>query len=91
MAAGDWHQLGEYRYQETLHGPFVEHACVDCEHFCVAVPDYPAPRCETCSQRHHGAVTPIIRATWRTRKPRWLNPTGALNADADLPHIWRCP
>lgn len=54
MAAGDWHQLPDgTRFQETLHGPNIERECIDCGHFCYAIPDWPVPRCEKCLRKVH--------------------------------------
>lgn len=55
MAQGDWHEFAHgYRFQETLHGPNVEHECVDCGLLCYAAIDWPTARCEKCLKRKHG-------------------------------------
>lgn len=55
MAQGDWHELnGYYRFQETFHGPNVEHSCVDCGLLCYGTPSWPTPRCEKCLKHIHG-------------------------------------
>lgn len=76
MAIGDWYNLNGYQFQETLHGPFVEHKCVDCGGFCVAVPDCTDARCELCFQRHVGVPPAHIRITGQIRPVKWLNPVG---------------
>lgn len=54
MAEGDWHQIGDYRFRETLHGPNVTRQCIDCDRVCYATPDYPTPRCGLCLDgRYH--------------------------------------
>lgn len=70
MAVGDWHVFADgYRFRETLNGPLVEGACVDCGAKVYVVQptgrinqwgleeDAGATadaRCSTCGRRHHG-------------------------------------
>lgn len=54
---GTWHEFADgYRFQETLHGPNVEHRCVDCGGRCYAIPDCATARCEPCARRRVGAT-----------------------------------
>lgn len=70
MAAGDWHEIGGYRFQETLHGPNIERTCVDCGHICYSIPGYLTPRCEVCAQNHRDAMRPVDRMALRIKFPR---------------------
>lgn len=62
MAIGDIHTFENgYSFQETLHGPNVEHRCVDCGERAHATPDCAQPRCQECLVRLHGAKSTVER------------------------------
>lgn len=84
MSAGDWHDIGDLHFQETLMGPFLGAECIDCGEFCCAVPDYPSPRCERCMQRAYRVPPPHVRMTGAIRPSRWLNPVGFGYAEAPV-------
>lgn len=65
---GDVHNLNGYVFTETMHGPNIERACVDCGRTCYSVPDWPNPRCGTCLAKHCG----VVRTITRVRKPTRL-------------------
>jgi hypothetical protein len=66
MAVGDWHQLGETRFRETLHGPMIATRCVVCGTATLVVQDHgrinahglredvcKTPMCSGCLRRKH--------------------------------------
>jgi DNA-directed RNA polymerase subunit RPC12/RpoP len=69
MSAGDWHEFSDgYRFRETIHGPLMVDACVDCGAAVYSVQptgrinqwgleedNSPTPaRCSTCGRKYHG-------------------------------------
>lgn len=61
MAVGDIHNINGYVYEETLHGPNVEHKCIDCGARAYGIPGRDDHRCQPCTQQFHGAKTPTER------------------------------
>jgi DNA-directed RNA polymerase subunit RPC12/RpoP len=70
MSAGDWHSFsdGQYTFRETIHGPFMKDACVDCGAEVYSVQPTGRinqwgleedtttvlARCSTCGRKYHG-------------------------------------
>lgn len=61
MAVGDVHKVNDYVFTETMHGPNVEHKCIDCGGRAYGVPDRSDHRCQPCSQKFFGAKSPMQR------------------------------
>lgn len=74
MAVGDVHDVNGYVFTETLHGPNVEHRCIDCDGRAYGTPDRSDHRCQPCTQVFYGAKTPTERVLGEGKKTPRLGP-----------------
>lgn len=72
MAVGDIHKINDYVFQETLHGPNVEKACVVCGERAYGTPDRDDQMCQPCSVNVFGAKPTIVRVLGERPRPRYL-------------------
>lgn len=77
MAVGDWHQVGNYGFRETLHGPMVQRECADCGARCYATPEAVDPRCLDCARGFRG----VAPASVKPLRQRFLRVAPGLSGD----------
>lgn len=80
MAVGDWHDIGGYRFRETLFGPTVERRCSDCGAVTYATPEAEDPRCLDCARKFHGVAPTSVKPL----RARFLRAHGAPGLSGDV-------
>lgn len=68
VSVGQTHDLNGYVFTETLHGPNVEHRCMDCRERAYGVPSRSDHRCQVCSINRHGAKSTLLRVLGQGRR-----------------------